>query len=287
MNKILLFTSVFILTLSGSAQIAVTEFMNNPITNDADNEWIELYNYSNTSVDLMNWRLIDEDTDSTTVSSTSLIMQPNTYLVLAINKDSMEFNWFGGIANSGVVDIDNYALANGADEIILKDNSGNVIWSVAYANDEVNGIATFLEYSHDFSSSLTVWGSKATPGINRSTTDPISSTIGYQGDSATVDSSQGLSRYGDIKGSPLAGSYTPANTSSVERIPTEDKISIFPNPVKGDVINFNEKISGEVLDFSGKVHLSFQDKNILDIIELDPGTYLIRSNRGILRFIRQ
>lgn len=285
MNKLILFIITISITGYSYTQIAVTEFMNNPVTSDAANEWIELYNYSPSSVNLKNWRLVDEDIDSTTISTVDLIMQPNTYLILAIDKDSMEYNWFGGLPNSQVIDYDNYSLGNSGDEIIIKDNTGAVIWSVAYTNDDVNGIATFLEYSHDFSSGLTVWGSKSASGIDRDSIDAASTTIGYQGDSATVDTNQGLSRYGDIKGSPLAGSYVPGTVSSIHKLNKVDEFSIYPNPVIGNTLQFSKPITGVIYSFEGKIVGTFINQKQINTESLKAGIYFVKTKTHTQKLI--
>lgn len=285
MKKALLFLLAGV-SFSATSQIAITEFMSNSAPNDTYHEWVELYNYSGSSVNLKNWKLADEDTDSLVISTVDLIMQPNTYLILAADKDSMQANWFGGVANSKVIAYSaSYALGNTTDELVLKNTTGAVVWSIAYGNDDVTGVATFLEYSHNFSSGLTVWGSKAVPGINRAGIDPISTTTGYQGDSATVDGSSIPSALGDYKGSPLAGSYTPLNSTSINKVNGANKLTIYPNPSTTGEVNFSEPISGVMIDVTGKQVLEFTKQNKVEVRSLNEGIYFIVTDLGTYKFI--
>lgn len=281
-TKLLFLLCITAATIKG--QIAVTEFMNRPNGLDANHEWVELYNYGTSSINLKNWSLSDEDTDSILISSTDLFMQPGTFLVLAANKDSFEMNWLGGIPSSVVVEYTgSYFLSNGTDEIVLKNAAGGVIWSLAYADDEVTGLGTYLTYGHDFSSSLTVWGSKASPGIVRNGNDPISSTLGYEDDSATTDAQAMISVMGD-KGSPLSGNYA-GGVSSVDEFQKE-MLSIYPNPT-ADIINFSEVVSGQILDVTGKTVATFLNKKQVNVTDLKAGVFFVTIENKTYRLIKQ
>ena len=54
-------------------QIAITEFLNDPLGSDTDTgrEYVEFFNYSDADVDIMNWVLKDEDSDSLLITTTS------------------------------------------------------------------------------------------------------------------------------------------------------------------------------------------------------------------------
>ncbi|MEQ9404588.1 MAG: lamin tail domain-containing protein [Cyclobacteriaceae bacterium] len=179
--------------------VAITEFIVDPVGTDSNYEWIELYNYGDNSVDLTGWTLTDEDTDNATIGVASI--SAGGYLILAASKTDFESRWLGGIPDSRVLEI-SFTLTNTADEIILSDDGGNLVWSLAYGDDASTGFATFLGYNED--SNPNVYGSQASPGIDRSATD-VSGTDGYQANSATLDS-QAVTLGGDT-GSPLAGAY--------------------------------------------------------------------------------
>lgn len=276
MKKKLLLTKLFILALGFQikSQVAVTEFINNPATIDADREWVELFNYSPNTVNLKNWVLQDEDTDSTVISTVDLFLASGQYLVLASNKDTLEKEWFAGVPNSNIIGYSNYFLANSTDEIVLKDANNTVVWSLAYANDDVAGYATFLEYNHNFSTPVTTWGSKATPGIVRKGIDAPSGTLGYED---TLDVRGFVSTDGDF-GSPLAGNYVALTSTSIDNNNANNSISFYPNPTTG-IVNFSKTLEFvTVFDMAGKTVLSTNNVNSINIEGLNSGVYFIRIN---------
>ncbi|WP_172675964.1 PKD domain-containing protein, partial [Croceitalea dokdonensis] len=110
-------------------QIVINEIMQNPdAVDDTEGEWLELYNAGSTDVNIEGWTLQDNGTNSHVIANGSpLVIPTGGYLVLGNNA---EVNSNGGklvdYAYSG------YALANGADEIILFDADGNEIDRVEY-----------------------------------------------------------------------------------------------------------------------------------------------------------
>ena len=107
--------------------IVVTEIMQNPSSvGDTEGEWFEIYNNTENETDLGGFIIKDNDTDSHTITG-STIVGPYSYAVLGRNSD---------YATNGGVTIDyEYSgvnLANGGDEILLIDPSGETVDSVAY-----------------------------------------------------------------------------------------------------------------------------------------------------------
>ena len=101
----------------GLGQVVINEFMYDPNPpNDSDAEWFELYNAGNALVDLEDWTVKDNGSNTFTISG-SLEIAVGGYLVL------------GRITtNNGGVTLDydypnGFTLANGDDEIILLDAS--------------------------------------------------------------------------------------------------------------------------------------------------------------------
>lgn len=283
MKKQLLFLLTLI-TVSANAQIAITEFMNHPKGADATHEWVELYNYGTSAVNLRNWSLQDEDSDSTVISTTDLIVQPGFYIVLTANKDTFETNWLSGIPSSVVFEYTgSFLLSNSSDEIILKNDAGAEVWSVAYLSDEIEGLGTYLTYAHDFTSSLTTWGSKSAPGIVREGIDPISSTLGYEIDSSTADVRATMSAMGD-KASPLSGDY-PSGVTSLDEF-KNDLLSIYPNPAL-NVINFSEAVSGQIVDITGKMVVSFANQKQVDVTNLKSGIFFVAIENKTYRLVKQ
>ena len=189
-----------------SAQIAVTEFLSNPRIPDSDGEFIELFNFSADPVNLNGWSIADEDNDADVISDSDLFIESGGYLVVAKNKPALEAAFFNGVDQPNIIEVTGLTLANGGDEIILLNGSGATIWSIAYGGGGPNGNAVFLSEDNF---SVTIWGSKAEPGIDFSDIDPASGRLSFQDNSVTTDPNA-TSTDGDDPdtASPLAGFYT-------------------------------------------------------------------------------
>ncbi len=219
-----------------SAQIAITEFLANPMTlSDNDGEFVELFNYVTEAVNLKGWTVSHEDIDSELISESDLFVSAGGYLVIAKNKTALEGAFFGGVPQLNIVDVPGLTLKNGHDEIVISDSEANIIWSVAYPSGEANGAAAFLS-EDDFTTVM--WGSKATPGIDFTDIDPASATLGYQNNNTTTDPN--ASAADEDTASPLAGFYTSGGPGPVDenfRI-----TSIVPGAVEGSYdITFNSE----------------------------------------------
>ncbi len=196
--------------------IAITEWICNPTATQSTDEWVEIYNYGTDPVDLQDWRLKDEDADNSLISGTSYLVGAGQYVILARDKANFEALWLDGCPSHKVLEV-GMALANKTDEIILEDASGNVVWSVAYQNDKTKGRATYYTES---TYTNRVWGSKASPGVDRNGND-VTGTLGYEKNNATAD--------------PLAYTSTTADIGS---------------PLNGQVFN-PDLVRGDALDFDG------------------------------------
>ncbi len=183
------------------AKIAITEWISDPTGTQPDAEWIELYNFGSSSVDIANWEVSDEGSDNNTITAASTIIPAGGYFILAGSKSTFETEWLGGVANPLVFENPSFFLANGGDEIIIKNASGDVIWSVAYTSDATASRATHFAQT---TFSPRVWGSESAPGINRNGLDATSGTLGYESNNNTIDPLAYQSATGNV-GSPLGG----------------------------------------------------------------------------------
>ncbi|MEL6671318.1 MAG: lamin tail domain-containing protein [Bacteroidota bacterium] len=95
--------------------IVINEFLVNPdVITDANGEWIELLNNSTIPLDIEDWTLSDDGTNTHDIS-TSLVIEPGAFAVLGRNNDQS--------VNGGVgVDYQygSFQLDNGGDEIVLQ-----------------------------------------------------------------------------------------------------------------------------------------------------------------------
>jgi hypothetical protein len=114
------------------------------------------------------------DEGSDVVVLPGLLLPPGGYAVLvsagiggdeALAKAVFEAEWLQGIADPRVAGIAGMALANGNDEIVLRDARAALVWSLAYGNDDEPARATFHTETFDFSVSF--FGSKGAPGVVR------------------------------------------------------------------------------------------------------------------------
>ncbi|MCA9213810.1 MAG: lamin tail domain-containing protein [Planctomycetales bacterium] len=162
--------------------IAVTEFLSNPDGQDSGREFIELYNYSNSPIDLTGYTITDEGTDSLTMSGITIgagdfVILVNTGgdMSEAQAKAVFETAWLGGAADARVFGANFGSLSNSEDEIIVTDSGSTVVWSLAYGNDEDEDSTALI----DDTFGTTTFGTSAAPGIVRSGDD--NGTAGYLG----------------------------------------------------------------------------------------------------------
>lgn len=127
--------ALFVLVLGGvnlcqafsSGEIVITEIMLNPeVVSDTNGEWIELFNTTEESINLKNWRIEDEGTNVFVIPE-DLIIAAKSYVVLGRNSD-LSLN--GGVEIDAVYN--NFVLSNTEDEVILKDDEDNLIDDVRY-----------------------------------------------------------------------------------------------------------------------------------------------------------
>ena len=185
--------------------IAITEFMNNAEGEDDGREFVELYNYGSNPIDVTGWTVTDEDSDSYTFPTFTI--QPSGFMVLVNSggltetqaKAVFEQEWFKGVALDFVFGMESFALSNSSDEIIVSDGDGNVVWSLAYGNDESGEFGTF-HTAEDLSAVTNVYGSKASPGVVRQGNDNgTTNLLGYEENDTTTDPNAVLSDYAGIK----------------------------------------------------------------------------------------
>ena len=125
-KSIILISIILLLAQGARGQIAITEFVNDPLGDDTDTgrEYVELFNYSADSVDIMNWTIKDEDSDSLVVATTSTIIPSGGFLLYASGKSAVETDWFGGVADDRIIEYggpnsETMQLSNSGDELIL------------------------------------------------------------------------------------------------------------------------------------------------------------------------
>ena len=115
--------------------------MANPSTvSDSNGEWFEIYNTTNSTLNLANLNISDGNSDSHTLSSDPLNLAPKSFFVFGRNGDiATNGGYSADYAYSGM------SLTNSSDQIILS-LAGIVIAQLAYSSGFVlNGISSELK----------------------------------------------------------------------------------------------------------------------------------------------
>ncbi|MFH0869183.1 MAG: lamin tail domain-containing protein, partial [archaeon] len=116
--------SVFLLTLGASNAVVINEIMYYPESSQgSSNEWVELYNPENVSVDVSSWKF-----NANTLPKNTTIA-PAGFLILAKDLDlfSTYFN-----ASCQVIDAGFASLSNEGKHIFLNDSNGTTVDDVNY-----------------------------------------------------------------------------------------------------------------------------------------------------------
>ena len=104
----------YITVLNDDPVLVISEIMQNPGTvNDSDGEWFEVFNPTQSPIDMLDWYVKDNDYDSIKILS-SVVVPANGFAVLGININSSQ--------NGGYTcdyEYTNFFLANAGDEVIL------------------------------------------------------------------------------------------------------------------------------------------------------------------------
>ena len=110
--------------------IVVSEYMQNPsAVSDGNGEWLELFNTTGDSINLQGFSIEDQDFDGFVLPG--LTIPARGYLVFG-NDGNPASN--GGVGVDYVWPASSFFLANGSDEILIKDSTGHLLDMVAYDN---------------------------------------------------------------------------------------------------------------------------------------------------------
>jgi hypothetical protein len=110
--------------------VVINEIMYAPAGGEP--EWVELFNKTSQTINLMGWKISDVFTTPTTVTiNQDVFIEPNSYLVLSRSADIINFHRF---IPSPVFVLSLPTLNNDVDGVVLKDNRGLQMDSVLYSN---------------------------------------------------------------------------------------------------------------------------------------------------------
>ncbi len=122
--------------------VTITEFMPNPaVVSDANGEWVEIKNATDTAVDMTGW---DIDGSTIVTTSGSFILERHASAVICKNTTRSQ--------NDGVVcdGRSNFSLGNVSDTINLRDETNAVVDSLSYGEGVVQeGKSVFADLSYE------------------------------------------------------------------------------------------------------------------------------------------
>ena len=110
-------------------------------------DWVELFNHSNTTINLKNWVFKDDNDSHSFVFKAETVIQPKSYLILAEKPENMHNNFSNLDQLYGPFE---FGLSGGGDEVRLFNSNGVLMDSVQYDDDspwpiEADGQGSTLE----------------------------------------------------------------------------------------------------------------------------------------------
>jgi hypothetical protein len=232
----------FIFSFSQSSfALQISEIMYDPVGSDTGNEWVEIYNDTQSSIDVTSLKILEGTTNhgiTNYVSHTNTngnILLPDSYAVIADNPANFLIGHAGFVGN--VFD-SSFSLVNTGENLNIKSAAGVLLFTVNYIPlAEANGTGGTLNYINnswivyaETPSATTTYNTINTPTSNTGTS---TNTVG-NGSGATSYSAGYTSRsysLGDI------GMLTPREINTVVGADTE--FFIKPIDSKKNVISTN------------------------------------------------
>ena len=135
--KVLIFSItiyiLFLWPLNLNAQIIITEVMYNPDGTDSGREWVEIYNSGSESVDITDYKLLENGTNHRLSAHNpsdvdNLIVNAGGYAIIADNPTKFLIDY----SNKGLIIDSAFSLKNTGEEISIVDSLDQVIDSFNY-----------------------------------------------------------------------------------------------------------------------------------------------------------
>lgn len=128
-------------------QLFITEIFPNPSGKDAGHEWVEIFNGSDTTVDLSGWSLQNGATHARTVLFPSSLLPPDTYSLITLSGSFLrnQADTISLIAPDGaVMDLLSYTAAPEHESYAL-DDTGEFVWTSSFTPGTANLLSSFSE----------------------------------------------------------------------------------------------------------------------------------------------
>lgn len=114
-------------------QAVISEIMFDPEISNS--EFIELFNNSNSEIELGGWKLKVGDDNPIYISDKSYILEPNQYFVVAADSSIVkQYNWLQENKNLSILNKSSLNLTNGGKPIYIIDIKNNIIDSIKYSD---------------------------------------------------------------------------------------------------------------------------------------------------------
>ena len=234
-------------TCANVGDVIFTEIMQNPsAVGDSNGEYVEIYNTTDSTIDLEGWVIKDDATTTEAHTITNLTIPANGYAVLGNNSDS---STNGGYTNNH--QYNGVYLGNGTDGIILE-CSGTVIDQVIWDDG-----ATFPDPN---GKSMELKTNKYTSTDNDDGANWYEATASFgDGDSGTPGAQ---------------------NSLSVLSI-TNNYFEMYPNPTNSGFVTIKSNqmgaVQAQVFDLLGKevINTGVNDER-MDVSNLNAGVYVVK-----------
>jgi hypothetical protein len=177
-----LFLFIFLLLPFLTHAIVINEIMYDLDGADSGREWIEIFNNSNESVNLENWRFYEAETNhKLKLFLGEVVLIPGAYLIIADNPGKFLLDWPAFI---GTIFDSTFSLSNTGETLIIRNGELVDVDTVSYISDMgANGDENSLQKINR------VWvAASPTPGIQNITQQSTASSASTSGIDADVPS---------------------------------------------------------------------------------------------------